>query len=134
VAALDTTKESQTVVVAKSSADNAATALTQLPRKQSTGSNVPIARQLDITAIKNVRAAEVPVIYSWVWGTKKRFERGTFMPWAIHTRQYVCIASMKSYGRTIVFATGCSTLAGTIGKISTSNRYSIHQLFYSGFC
>jgi hypothetical protein len=51
-------------VVAKSSADNAATALTQLPRKPSTGSNVLVAKPLDITATKNARIAEAPVIYS----------------------------------------------------------------------
>jgi len=74
VAVLDTTRESQTVVVAKSSADNAAPALTPSPRKPSTGSNVPGAKQPDITATKNVRTAEAPVIYSSVCGIKNRFE------------------------------------------------------------
>jgi hypothetical protein len=65
VEALVTTLGSQTVVVAKSAANSAAAALTQLLPKHLIGANVHTVRQPDITAIKNARTAKVPAIYSW---------------------------------------------------------------------
>jgi hypothetical protein len=64
VAALVTTSGSQTVVVAKPAANNAAVALTQLLSKHLIGANVNSAKQPDITAIKNARIAKVPAIDS----------------------------------------------------------------------
>jgi len=55
---------SQTVVVAKPAANNAAAALTQLLSKHLIGANVRNVKQPDITAIRNARTAKVPAIYS----------------------------------------------------------------------
>jgi hypothetical protein len=52
-------------VVAKPSAMNAVSALTQLLTKPWIGTNVHNVKRADITAIKFAQAATAPVFYSW---------------------------------------------------------------------
>jgi hypothetical protein len=61
---LDTTAESQTVVVVKLSPENAATAQTKPLSTVEIGTIVHSVKRLDITVIKNVRSAEVSDIFS----------------------------------------------------------------------
>jgi hypothetical protein len=73
VAALVTTSGSQTVVVAETSANDAAAARTQLLSKLF-GANVLNAKPPDITATKNAPTAKVLAIYLSSSPTRRRFE------------------------------------------------------------